>query len=122
MLYSILIYEPEAVVEALSKEENEARLEKHRAIQKALSEGKRLGPVAKLMPTSSAATVRSKGQKALVLDGPFAESKEQLVGFYCFEADSLQDALAIAGQFPCETGAIEVRPIEWFYPGDQVES
>lgn len=122
MLYSILIYEPEAVVEALSKEENEARLEKHRAIQKALSEGKRLGPVAKLMPTSSAATVRSKGRNAMILDGPFAESKEQLVGFYCFEADSLQDALAVAEQFPHETGAIEVRPIEWFYPGDQVES
>ena len=118
MLYSVLIYDSEAEVEALDPEENEARLVKHRALQEEARESGRLGPVARLMPTTAAVTLRAgPGGKPLVLDGPFAETKEQLVGFYLLEQESLEAAIEAAGRLPLESGAIEVRPISWYTPG-----
>ena len=117
MLYSILIYDSEAVVEALSEEENAARIREHVALQEDLRGGDRLGPVARLMPSTAAVTLKKQASETLVIDGPFAETKEQLVGFYVFEADSLEDAIAAARKLPLDSGALEVRPIGWFEPG-----
>src|SRR3546814_6811990 len=81
MLYSILIYDSEDVVGALTKEEDDAIMAEHLAVHEKLAAKSRLGPVARLMPTTTATTVRP-GHDPLVVDGPFAETKEQLLGFY----------------------------------------
>ena len=117
MLYSLLIYDSEAAVDRLSEEELEARIVQHRALQKKLQDSQQLGPVAQLMPTSTALTVRGGSAEPLVLDGPFAETKEQLVGFYLVECETLEEALEAARQLPLETSHIEVRPIVWFDGG-----
>jgi hypothetical protein len=78
----------------------------------------RLGPVARLMPTTSATTLR-KGREAMVIDGPFAETKEQLLGFYIVECESLDAALDVArelGAASSSQGAYEVRPLALFRP------
>jgi hypothetical protein len=66
----------------------------------------------RLEPTSSARTVRVRNGKILTTDGPFAETKEQLGGYYVIEADDLNDAIAIAARIPgARHGSVEVRPI-----------
>lgn len=117
MLYSVLIYDSEATVEALEPAEDRARLERHIALQKNLRAAGSLGPVARLMPSTAAVTLRSRGEKPITLDGPFAETKEQLVGFYIFECSSLEEALDRARQLPLDSGSLEVRPISWYEPG-----
>jgi hypothetical protein len=80
MLYAILCYSDEAVVESWSKEEDAAVIAKRRAVTKPLAAAGKLGPVVRLMPTSAAVTIRS-GQEPMVKDGPFSETKEQQHGF-----------------------------------------
>ncbi len=68
-----------------------------------------------LQPTSAATTVRVRDGKRLTTDGPFAETKEQLAGYYLVEAGHLDQAIAIAAKIPCARfGCIEVRPIMTF--------
>ena len=117
MLYSVLIYDSEAVVEALTEEEESARLERHLAFQKSLRESGKLGPFARLMPTTSAVTLRKGAADRLVLDGPYAETKEHLVGFYLVESDSLDAVVEAASALPLETGSLEIRPVGWFDRG-----
>lgn len=72
----------------------------------------RLLASSRLQPVGSAATVRLRGGKALVTDGPFAETKEQLLGFVAIEAESLEEAVEIAFRHPAaREGCIEVRPV-----------
>ena len=73
--------------------------------------GQMLGGEA-LQPTESATTVRIRNGKLAVTDGPFAETKEQLAGFYLIEARDLNEAIQIAAKIPpARTGSIEVRPV-----------
>lgn len=69
---------------------------------------------AKLGPSSTATTVRAKGGKPVITDGPFAETKEQLGGYHLIECKDLDEAIAIAGRIPTLRvgGTIEVRPVE----------
>jgi hypothetical protein len=121
MNYSILIYESEAVAEALSPAEESDRIARHQALQKHLQEQGKLGPVARLMPTTAATTLRPPAAgtagKPQILDGPFAETKEQLIGFYVVECDSLDEAVELAKMLPLETGSLEVRPVGWYRQG-----
>ena len=117
MLYSILIYDSEAVVDALTEDEQAARIRRHQALQESLQRQRKLGPVARLMPSTAAVTLRPAAPGSVVLDGPFAETKEHLVGFYVLDCGSLEEAIEAARQLPLETGALEVRPIGWFEPG-----
>jgi len=73
---------------------------------------------AKLQPTSSATTVRSRNGKASVVDGPFAETKEQLGGYHLLECGDLDEALAFARRIPTIAvgGTIEVRPVDYVTP------
>jgi hypothetical protein len=65
-----------------------------------------------LEPTSSATTVRARNGKTIATDGPFAETKEQLGGYYLVEAKDLDEAIALASRIPAaRTGSIEVRPV-----------
>jgi hypothetical protein len=117
MLYAILCYHDEAEVEAWTEEEDAAVLAKRALVSDPLAASGRLGPAFRLMPTSSAVTVRS-GAEPLVLDGPFAETKEQLLGLYLVECESQAEAVRIAKELGRdETGGFEVRPLKLFKPG-----
>jgi hypothetical protein len=117
MLYAILCYHDEDVVTAWSKEEDDAVLAKRAVVTDRLAAQGRLGPIARLMPTTAAVTIRS-GNEALIIDGPFAETKEQLLGFYLVECATLEEAIAIARELgQGESGAFEIRPLRLFEPG-----
>jgi hypothetical protein len=87
-------------------------------VQGKLAARGKLGPVARLMPTTAATTVRS-GREQLVIDGPFAETKEQLLGFYVVDCVTLEEAIATARELKAEEsgGAFEIRPLRLFTPG-----
>jgi hypothetical protein len=115
MLYAILCYHDEAVVESWSKEEDDAVIAKRRFVTRKLATEGKLGPVIRLMPTTAAVTIRA-GREPLVIDGPFAETKEQLLGFYIIEAHSLDEAIDSARRIKGDEkgGAFEVRPLRVF--------
>ena len=82
--------------------------------QDAKDKGVHLGGNA-LQPTSTATTVRVRDGKTITIDGPFAETKEQIAGYYLFECQDLDEAIAWAARIPGATyGSIEVRPIREF--------
>ena len=119
MLYAILCYDSEDIVGAWSKQEDDAAMAKLDVVQQKLSKQGRLGPVARLLPTTAATTLR-KGREAIVIDGPFAETKEQLLGFFVVECASLEEAIETAkelGRASSSNGSYEIRPISVFKPG-----
>lgn len=113
MLFSILIFGVEGVWDQLPQEQQEREMQQHRDLQAELSKAQTLGPVVQLMSPSSAVTVRQRGNQQLVLDGPFAETKEQFLGFYVVECASLEEAIAVAQKLPTAIASYEVRPIQW---------
>ena len=119
MLYAILCYDSEEIVGAWSKEEDDAVMAKLAVVQEKLAKQGRLGPVARLLPTTAATTIR-KGREPLVIDGPFAETKEQLLGFYIVDCSTLEEAIEIASDLArasSSAGAYEIRPLSVFRPG-----
>jgi hypothetical protein len=103
-----LIYGDEAGWESLTEEEGKAVDEKHREFQQ--SAGSKVVGGAELAATRSATTVRVRDGQTIVSDGPFAETKEQLGGFYLLDCDSLDEATRLAAKIPeAATGTIEVR-------------
>lgn len=119
MLYAVICYNSEAVVGAWSKEKDDAVMEHHKGVLAQFAAKGKLGPVARLMPTTTATTVRT-GREMMVLDGPFAETKEQLLGFYLFDCETLEEVIAAARELVSEPGAMEIRPVMYFNPGNQV--
>ncbi len=119
MLYAILCYNQEDVVWSWSKDEEDAVMEKLGAVQERLAREGRLGPVARLMPTTAATTLRKDRDPPLVLDGPFAETKAQLLGFYVVDCESLDQALETARELAAANpgGSYEIRPIALVQPG-----
>jgi hypothetical protein len=119
MLYAILCYDSEDVVGAWTKEEDAAAMVKLAAVEEKLAKQGRLGPVARLMPTTAATTLR-KGREAVILDGPFAETKEQLLGFFIVDCETLEQAHEAAsdlGKASSSNGCYEIRPLSVFKPG-----
>jgi hypothetical protein len=119
MLYAILCYDSETVVGSWTKEQDAAAIAKLDVVQDKLAREGRLGPVARLMPTTAATTLR-KGKEAIVIDGPFAETKEQLLGFFVVECGSLEQAIETArelGRASSSNGSYEIRPLMVFRPG-----
>jgi hypothetical protein len=119
MQYAILCYHSENVVCSWTKEEDDAVMAKLKVVQDGLTKAGKLGPVARLMPTTAATTLRKTQEPPLVIDGPFAETKEQLLGFFVVECQSLDEALGIARDLGRANpgGAYEIRPIRYFQPG-----
>ena len=116
MLYAILCYDSEDAIGAWTKEQDDLAMQRLGAVQDKLQSQGRLGPVARLMPTTAATTLR-KGREMIVLDGPFAETKEQLLGFFIVECASLEEALDTAkelGAASISGGSYEVRPLRYF--------
>ena len=123
MHYAILCYHSEDDVCAWTKEEDDAVMAKLAGVHEKAAKAGQLGPVARLMPTTAATTVRNNHDRPLVIDGPFAETKEQLLGFYVVDCGSLEEALALARDLGHANpgGAYEVRPIALFLPGSHAD-
>ena len=122
MLYAILCYNSEDAVGSWTKEEDDATMVRLAAVEQKLARAGKLGPVARLMPTTTATTLR-KGREHLVIDGPFAETKEQLLGFFIVDCATLEEALEAARELAIAnpgTGAYEIRPVAVFKPGGSV--
>jgi hypothetical protein len=118
MQYAILCYHDEKVTCAWSKEHDEAVMAKIGAVMDKYQRQGKLGPVARLLPTTAATTLRKDREPPLVIDGPFAETKEQFLGFYILDCDSLEEALGFAQELAAANpgGAYEIRPVAAFFP------
>jgi hypothetical protein len=115
MRYLCLIYDEEKKLATMSKGEQDAFMGEYFAFTEDIKKsGHYIGGEA-LQPVGTATTVRMRSGKVSTTDGPFAETKEQLGGFYLINAKDLNDALQIAAKIPsAKTGTIEVRPIQEF--------
>ncbi len=115
MRYMLLIYEAEEAMSAYTPEKMGEVMAAYNSYTEELrSSGKMLGADA-LQPTANATTVRIRDGKTVATDGPFAETKEQLGGYYAIEADDLDEAMEWAAKIPAAlSGSIEVRPIMEF--------
>jgi hypothetical protein len=118
MLYALLAYHEEDRITALSEAEDAALMEELHKVHDALAAQRRLGPAARLGATADARTLR-RGRGQMVVDGPFAETKEALLGFYVIEAADMDAALATAADLARAnpTAVYEVRPITLYLPG-----
>ena len=120
MLYAILCYNLEDVIGAWTPARDAAVMARLGAVERDLALAGRLGPVARLLPTTAAVTLR-KGREAMVIDGPFAETKEQLLGFYVVECEGLEAAIDVARALAVanpDRGAYEIRPVDVYRPHD----
>ena len=115
MLYTLLCYNKEDVVWSWTKEEDDAVMARLSVVHEKLVKEGKLGPSLRLLPTTAATTVRGPG---LVIDGPFAETKEQLLGFYVIDVPDLEGALDVARQLSQAnpTSVYEIRPIALYVP------
>jgi hypothetical protein len=112
MKYLCLIYDTEARYATMSAADTEAMMNDYFAFSKAVGESGHLVGGEELAPSTTATTVRVRGGKVSTTDGPFAETKEQLGGYYLIEARDLNDAIQVAARIPgASTGCVEVRPI-----------
>ena len=117
MLYAVLIYDLESEVGNLPPQQLDELISRHGKVQEQLAAQDRLGPVVRLMPTTSAKTLRQKPESMLI-DGPFAETKEQLLGFYVVDCPDQEEAMKAAKLIggACNARTLEVRPIQLYYP------
>lgn len=115
MRYLCLIYDEEKKMAAMAKSESDAFMGEYFAFTEDIKKsGHYLGGEA-LQPVQTATTVRIRNSKVSTTDGPFAETKEQLGGFYLINAKDLNDAIHVASRIPsARFGSVEVRPIMEF--------
>ena len=112
MKYLCLIYDDEKNWVHLSQPEMDAVFAEHEAFSQGIRAAGQYVAGEALHPSTTATTVRVRNGRTLTTDGPFAETKEQLGGFYILEAADLNDALQIAARIPeARSGSIEVRPV-----------
>ena len=118
MLYAILCYNDEDVVWSWSKEEDAVVMGRLDVVHQRLAKAGKLGPSLRLLPTTAATTLRGTPQSPVVIDGPFAETKEQLLGFYIVDVDGLDEAIEVACDLiAARTGSTyEIRPISLYLP------
>lgn len=119
MLYAILCYNKEDIVWSWTQAENDAVMGRLDAIRTRLEAEGRMGPSVRLMPTTAATSLR-KGDEPLIVDGPFAETKEQLLGFYVVDCPDLEGALEVAKELSVANGGpggYEIRPLALYNTG-----
>ena len=118
MLYAILAYHVEADVMTWTPEQDAALMRDLSAVHERLIRERRLGPAARLGPTVDARTLRGAG-KGVVLDGPFAETKEQLLGFYVVDFPDQAAAVEAARELRQKnpSAVYEIRPIQLYLAG-----
>ena len=113
MRYMLLIYDDEKRREKMSEQERGTMFQQYGEFTESIRKSGAFQAGAPLQPASTATTVRSKSGKTVTTDGPFAETKEQLGGYYIVEAKNVDEAIAIAARIPSVRvgGSIEVRPV-----------
>jgi len=112
MKYMLLIYHDEPSWDALTETERQQVYLEYRTLREELTGRGQFVDGSQLQPVTTATTVRMRDGKELVTDGPFAETHEQLGGYFLVEAKDLDEATAIAARIPsARTGTIEVRPL-----------
>jgi len=119
MLYAVLCYNDEKAVATWSQEEDDACMARLALVEEGMKAKGKLGPVARLLPTSKAATLRKTSGAPLIVDGPFAETKEQFLGFFVADCATLDDAIAFAKELAVANpglGAYEIRPLALYHP------
>ena len=115
MQYMLLIYDNEAELLANRKGATEVMMTEYRDFTDSIQKSGNMKAGDALQPTSTATCVRIRNGKTLTTDGPFAETKEQLGGYYLIEAKDLDEATKIAARVPsAKSGTIEVRPVRVF--------
>jgi hypothetical protein len=124
MLYAILCYSFEDVVGAWTAAEDAVVMARLGLVEAGLAAADRLGAVGRLLPTTAAVTLL-KCRESLVIDGPFAETKEQLLGFYVVDCGDLDAAIDVARELAVanpDRGAYEIRPLAVYRPGHLSEA
>lgn len=118
MLYALLCYNDEATVWSWNKAQESEVMDRLGAVRARLEKQGKLGPSLRLLPTTAATTLR-KSDPPLVLDGPFAETKEQLLGFYIIDVADLDEAIAVAKDLGEANpgGSYEIRPLAVYNAG-----
>jgi len=118
VLYALLCYNDEDTVWAWDKTQDGRVMEAIAAVRGPLERAGKMGPSLRLLPTTAATTLR-KSDPPLVIDGPYAETKEQLLGFYIIDVADLDEALQIAKDLGVANpgGAYEIRPLAVYNPG-----
>lgn len=115
MRYMLLIYSKEAELAGMSAEQQEEIKAGHWAVMNETTKRGIFRGAEPLKPTATATTIRKQGGKSLITDGPFAETKEQLAGYYILDCQNLDEAILWAEKIPtaCKggDGCIEIRPI-----------
>jgi hypothetical protein len=118
--YLLLIYDDEKGSQTTSDQDRKSMMDAYYGYTDEIEKAGVSRASEALQPTASATTVRVRNGERLLTDGPFAETKEQLGGFYLIECDTLDEAIEWAGKIPSVTsGSIEVRPVMQFPPRDQ---
>lgn len=119
MKYLALVYYREQIMHEMSQQEWDALNRECIACVENLAQGGHFLDGAPLQSVQTATTVRVRDGKALVTDGPFAETKEQLAGFYMLEARDMNEALRLAEKIPpARYGSIEIRPVRELRPDE----
>jgi len=118
MLYALICYGDEGVDGALTPEQDAAMIGRIEALQQKWAAAGRSGPSVRLMPTTAATTLRA-GREPVLIDGPFAETKEQLLGIWVIDCGSFEQALEAGRAWAREkpSGSLEIRPLRSFTPG-----
>jgi hypothetical protein len=116
MLYSILIYGSEERVARWTAQEKDDVMGRHAALRRDLEESGRLGPVLRLTANSTRSVRRYK-EREYIIDGPFTEMKEQLMGLYVVDCVSFEDAVECAKRLDFDTGRFAISELSWVTPG-----
>ena len=124
MLYALLCYNDEDMVFSWTQEEDAAVMAKLGAVKERLVREGKLGPSLRLLPTTSATSVRNTGGEPLIIDGPFAETKEQLLGFYVIDVADLEEALAVTRELGAAnpTSSYEIRPVGIYFDDERAKA
>ena len=123
MRYLLLIYQDEAAHAQWSQEQLAAEYQAYNEFTQDVAQNGAMQGSEALMPTNTATTVRVRDGKTFTTDGPFAETKEQLGGYYLLKCKDLDEAIALAARIPAATdGTIEIRPVMEFEQSQPAES
>ena len=115
MQYMLTIYHEEAGWDRLTPEQQAEGMAAYQAYSEALAAAGALVATGRLQPVATATTVRIEGEETRVLDGPYAETKEQLGGYYIFDRANFDEAIEYAARIPSAAyGSIEIRPVMVF--------
>lgn len=117
MLYAVLCYNDEAEVSRWSREQDDACMARLMVVQQKMADQGKLGPVVRLQNTTEARTLKKSTAKPVLFDGPFAETKEQFLGFYVVDCDSMEEAEAFVKELAIAnpgTGSYEIRPVRFY--------